>query len=319
MEEQQLPKITILLATYNRANLIGETLLSIQEQTYKNWECLIVDDHSNDDTFAVIQEFIKEDPRFFYHLKTDKYKKGLSGTRNYGLDIAKERDARFIQFFDDDDLMHPQKLELQLKPFLQNPNLNFTVCKFEKLIEVEEGKSYKIKPDLKLKHTHIGDAILTGKFRMNNLGPLWNMQIINKFRFDEGLSYAEEWELFIRLGYQFPGNYEIIDEYLFVYRKHPKTLTFGEDKNFERRKTSAIIRIKILEYLTKNRLHTKTSVKFLAETFLIKTYNPNLVDQLKDYSKQNKLFSYKFRFFLNLEIQLTKRFRKIILKINTWA
>src|SRR5690606_16037492 len=159
-----LPKITILLATYNRAHLIGETLLSIQAQTYKNWECLIVDDHSEDETFTVVQKFKKEDHRFSYFLKKEGYKKGLSGTRNYGLDLARERQARFVQFFDDDDLMLPQKLELQIKPFLKNPDLNFTICKYEKLIEQEGEEDYKIRPEFSLSHSHIGDAILTGQF-----------------------------------------------------------------------------------------------------------------------------------------------------------
>src|SRR5690606_22147214 len=98
-------KVTILLATYNRSHLIGETLYSIQNQTYKNWECIIVDDYSIDNTKEVIEEFIKQDNRFIYFLKTKQYSKGLSGSRNQGLDIAQSRKVQFVQFFDDDDIM----------------------------------------------------------------------------------------------------------------------------------------------------------------------------------------------------------------------
>ena len=94
-------KVTILLATFNRAHLIEETLNSIKSQTYTNWECIIVDDHSTDATPKVVSRLIAEDSRFSYFLKTGAYKKGLSGTRNYGLDIAESREAKFIQFFDD--------------------------------------------------------------------------------------------------------------------------------------------------------------------------------------------------------------------------
>src|SRR5690606_7222756 len=128
--------------------------------------------------------------------------------------------------------------------------------------------SHIIRPEFKLKHNHVGDAILTGELKMNSLSAVWNMNILDKFRFDETLKYAEEWELYTRIGYHYPRNYVAVNEYLFKYRKHSESLTLGNDKNYEKRKTSAIIRIKILEYLTDNKLHTKKSIIFLAKTFL---------------------------------------------------
>ena len=131
------PRITILLATYNRAHLIGETLDSIIAQTYSNWECIIVDDHSQDGTESVITHYLDADSRFLYYKKTSNYKAGLSGTRNYGLDLALERDAEFIQFFDDDDIMHPQKLELKIRPLINNPSLDLSICCYRKFHSTE--------------------------------------------------------------------------------------------------------------------------------------------------------------------------------------
>lgn len=311
-------RVTILLATFNRAHLIEETLNSIKSQTYKNWDCIIVDDHSTDDTPKVVSSLIAEDSRFSYFLKTEAYKKGLSGTRNYGLDLARTRNAKYIQFFDDDDIMHPEKLELQITPFIENPALNFTVCKFEKLIEDDNGDLRRLKPEFNLHHQHLGDAILTGRFRMNNLGPIWKMTIIDQFRFDEELAYAEEWELFTRLGYLYPNNYKVVDEFLFTYRKHNKSLTLGGDKNYERRKTSAIIRIKIFEFLTNNKLHTPDSIRFLTESFLLKAYHPELLKELNAYCEQDRNLSSKYKFYIKVAMSITKFYRKIIIRLGSW-
>jgi GalNAc5-diNAcBac-PP-undecaprenol beta-1,3-glucosyltransferase len=311
-------RVVILLAACNRANLIAETLDSILAQTYKNWECIIVDDYSEDKTFEIVQKYCNSDPRFSYFLKTKKYNKGLSGTRNYGLDLAQKRSADFIQFFDDDDLMHPRKLELQVIPFKQKADLNFTVCKFEKLIN--EGQTWKVvKQDNQLKYSHLGDSILVGEMKMNSLGPLWRSSFIQKFRFDENLKYAEEWELYTRIGYLYPTNYEVVNRYLFQYRKHEKTLTLRADVDYERRKTSAIIRIKILEFLTENKLHTKKSILFLARTFLIYFYNPDLVRQLQVYIKNNPDFSIKVGWFLQVGLFIGKLHGKIIRKFSKWV
>lgn len=126
------PKITILLATYNRAHLIEETLRSIQDQTYAHFECLITDDRSTDNTPETVRTFCEDDKRFLYFKKPDNYLQGLSATRNFGLDLAEKRQAMYIQFFDDDDIMHPQKLELQITPFFKDNTLDLTICQYRK-------------------------------------------------------------------------------------------------------------------------------------------------------------------------------------------
>lgn len=312
-------KIFILLATYNRAHLIGETLNSIKFQSYKNWECFVVDDHSTDNTSEIVKEFMQRDSRFTYYLKTENYKKGLSGTRNFGLDLAADKGAGYIQFFDDDDIMYPEKLKLQIEPFLRNPDLNFTVCKYEKLVEVEQGNSKLIRPEMSLDFPHIGDALLTGDFKLNSLSGLWNMNLLNKYRFDERLTYAEEWELFIRIGYQHPRNYSVIDRYLFAYRKHPDTLTMGKDENFERRKSSSVSRLIIVDYLTTNHLHTRTSIIFFTKSFLTYQYNPVMVKKLLQYVKKSGNFSNKMIWYLKFALKLSSIHYRLLGKVSNWV
>ena len=313
------PKVTILLATFNRAHLLLETLDSILAQTYLNWECIIVDDHSIDSTKQVIEEYIIKDNRFSYFLKTEQYKRGLSGTRNCGLDIAVSRKAQFIQFFDDDDIMHPKKLELQMAPFFNNQMLHLTICKFELLHETEKGIYCLTNNKYQIVASHLGEATLTGEIMINSLSTLWKMEILNQFRFDEDLDFAEEWELYTRIGYNYPYSFEVVDEYLFKYRKHKKSLTLDDDSDFSRRKTSAIIRIKIFDYLTTNRLHTTKSILFLARTFLTSNYHPNYVGALLKYVNQNEGFSVKLKYYLKTTIYISKFYNKVIGKLATWV
>ena len=281
-------KIFIIIPTFNRAKFLTNTLNSITSQTYSNWECLIIDDGSTDETKLTIESFQGLDSRFQYFLRTSKYKKGAAGSRNYGLDIARDRNAQYIQFFDDDDIMYPEKLEKQIIPLVKDTSLAFSVCKFDKLDEMKSGESSYNRPEFNLKFSHAGDSILTGELKINTLSTLWNMHVLDQFRFDERLAHAEEWELFTRIGYNYPNSYAIVNDYLYAYRKHSESLTMGVDLDFKKRKSSTISRVILFEYLFKNNLHTKRSLMFFTKTFLFRFYDAFLIKRIIDYIKINQ-------------------------------
>ena len=81
--------VSVIIPTYNRSHLIGETLDSIMLQTYDNWECIIVDDGSIDYTTELLEFYIKRDDRFKFFKRTKDYLSGGNGARNYGLNLAK--------------------------------------------------------------------------------------------------------------------------------------------------------------------------------------------------------------------------------------
>lgn len=99
--------VSIIIPAYNRAHYLVETLNSVQAQTYSNWECIVIDDGSNDDTESVLQEFLK-DTRFKYLKRPDHLSKGANSCRNYGFEKSV---GDFIQWFDSDDLMVATHLE----------------------------------------------------------------------------------------------------------------------------------------------------------------------------------------------------------------
>lgn len=106
--------VTIVIPVYNGENFITETLASVKMQTYTDFECLIIDDGSTDNTAAIVKEWIKDDKRFLYLYQQNK---GLSGARNTGLDHAK---GNLIQFLDADDVILPTKLEKQINAHFAN-------------------------------------------------------------------------------------------------------------------------------------------------------------------------------------------------------
>ena len=101
--------VSVIIPAYNCEKYVVEAINSVLAQTYKNWELLVLDDGSKDNTLQVIEEFSKNDSR----IKTLPNGKnmGVSATRNRGIELAS---GEWIAFLDSDDMWHPLKLEKQL-------------------------------------------------------------------------------------------------------------------------------------------------------------------------------------------------------------
>ena len=123
------PLVSIITPVYNAEMFLSDTIKSVQNQTYKNWEMLLVDDCSKDNSAQIIKEFQKYDDRIKY-IKLEK-NSGASVSRNTGIKNAK---GRFIAFVDSDDIWKPEKLEVQVKYMLEN-NLGFTFTSYRYMKE----------------------------------------------------------------------------------------------------------------------------------------------------------------------------------------
>lgn len=104
--------VSIIIPTYNRSYLIGETLDSIANQTYTNWECIIVDDGSTDSTSELMEVYCKKDPRFKYYHRPKTKPKGANACRNYGFELSK---GEYVNWFDDDDIMLSHFIENKVR------------------------------------------------------------------------------------------------------------------------------------------------------------------------------------------------------------
>lgn len=220
------PKVTIIMATYNRAHFIVETLKAIQEQTYANWECLIIDDGGTDNTSDVIAPILQDDNRFIFYKRNNHYSKGLPGCRNYGLDLAK---GDYIIFFDDDDIPHPQNLEICVAELSKEAVL---FCRYIRNVFFDQfDYNFDFNRDYSFFYIDEKDVekMLINELPFNSCAVMWKKECFFQNRFVETLMYAEEWELYSRIVSSGIKGISI-DKCLFYGRKHKESNT-GEFYN----------------------------------------------------------------------------------------
>lgn len=121
--------ISIITPVHNSEKFISETIKSIQEQTYTNWELFLIDDCSTDNSVAIIEEILANDPRI--NLIKNEKNSGPAITRNKGIKAAK---GDFITFLDGDDIWYPSFLETSLKTCLDN-NYEFVFSSYKRFDE----------------------------------------------------------------------------------------------------------------------------------------------------------------------------------------
>lgn len=166
------PIISIITPAYNAENYISQTIESVQNQSFKDWELIIVDDCSKDYTSVLVKEFENKDPRI--RMIKAPQNGGVAKARNLGLEQAR---GDFIAFVDSDDLWEPEKLEKQLA-FMKEKGCVLSYTDFQKFNTTDGslGKVMKCPKRMRandiLKNTAIGcltvmvDKKQAGEFRM---------------------------------------------------------------------------------------------------------------------------------------------------------
>jgi len=120
-----MPQVSIVVPVRNRELILGQTLESVRGQTFEDWECIVVDDHSTDGSVAAAHHCAEGDPRFRI-VSLPAGKRNGNAARNHGLSLAC---GQFVNFLDSDDLITRNKLEVQLATFDSNPGLDFVTCR----------------------------------------------------------------------------------------------------------------------------------------------------------------------------------------------
>jgi glycosyltransferase involved in cell wall biosynthesis len=187
-------KVSIIIPTYNYGGFISETMKCIAMQTHRNFECLIIDDGSTDNTAEIVSEQCNKDKRFIYIRQENG---GASRARNTGI---KNATGEYIQFLDSDDLLVPTKIEYQLDIFKKNIDVDIVYGRYiyfsddsKDIFEVS-GKDDTWTPKI----SGNGRDIITSFFD-TNIGMthalLIKKQIINKAGyFDETFKIFEDWK-----------------------------------------------------------------------------------------------------------------------------
>jgi len=187
--------VSIIIPTYNRAHLISETLDSIVAQTYTNWECIIVDDGSTDDTSVVLENYLN-DKRFNFYKRTNNRKKGPSSCRNIGIENAK---GNLIMFLDSDDLITTVCLENRLKFVNNNEGFDFWIFNSDQ-IDVLDNKRKKFNKQLKtFEDEEYLSFFLLERIPFCVSGTFWKKKSLLQINgFDENLLILEDPDLHLR-------------------------------------------------------------------------------------------------------------------------
>lgn len=225
------PLVSIIIPTYNRAYLIKETLDSVLAQTYSNWECIIVDDGSSDNTDEVVGGYLLRDSRFQYHPRPSDRPKGANACRNYGFELSK---GEYINWFDSDDVM--------LSDFIQT-KISFLKPEYEMIIC--SGNYTDVNMDVTLTIKLNEEAFLykdyfLGKLQILTPSVLYRKNFLEgKELFSNRIKRGQESELFSRLFFQLSeSSYKIVNIPLFLYRQHPHSKTFRNNSYVETYKES---------------------------------------------------------------------------------
>lgn len=160
--------VSIIMPTYNCAKFIGETIKSVIAQTYSNFELIIVDDCSKDNTKDVVNSF--DDERIKYY-KLEK-NSGAAVARTTAMNMAK---GKYMAFLDSDDLWMENKLEHQLK-FMKDNNYNITCTAYEQVNEDGESLNKVIKTKKKADYNRILLDCPVG-----NSTVMYNVEALGKF------------------------------------------------------------------------------------------------------------------------------------------
>lgn len=215
--------ISIIIPTYNRANLIEETLDSVLAQTYTNWECIIIDDNSTDNTSDVLNPYLK-DKRFHFHIRPPERKKGANSCRNFGFELSS---GEFVKWFDSDDIMLPDFLRNQITHLETDKKLDFCVCLSETFIE-GTSETFVNKANRTPSYDIISAYLFKNHYFLT-AAPLWRKEFLkhNNLSFDEELSNSDESDFHFRALILKP-KYYYAEDILYKVRRGNTSVTQDE-------------------------------------------------------------------------------------------
>ncbi len=187
-----MPTLSIILPTYNGSRFIQEAILSVERQTYTDWELIIIDDGSEDDTKKIIQSYIEKDPRIIYIQQKNQ---GQGVARKHGIKLSK---GTYIALLDDDDVWkNERKLEHQIS-FLKNNPDHVLVGAATTLVIDENGtflytymnpeKDPDIREQILLKNCFTTSSVIFSKKAYKAVGGFSHLRL------------SEDYDLWLRMG-----------------------------------------------------------------------------------------------------------------------
>ena len=219
------PKVSIIVPTYNRADMIADTIDSILNQTYKDFELIIVDNESTDNTEEVVKSYKDKRIRYFKHQNNGI----IAVNRNYGTGKAR---GEYIAFCDDDDLWLPEKLEKQVLELDKDSQVGF-VCNNEIAFDNKGEHGERIRSRLRDSDFTFDSLVWTNPVSCSTV-------LVRKAALDDvgvmdespEIVTVEDYELWLRIAKKYRGKY--INLPLGKHRTHRGAYTEGSIETLER-------------------------------------------------------------------------------------
>lgn len=197
------PLVSIITPCFNNAAYIEETLKAIIMQDYQNWECIVIDDGSTDQSAKLIQEIAQKEPRIKYLYQANS---GAAAARNNGIKNSK---GKYILPIDGDDLIHPSYLSKGIPLLEAHPNIKVVCCKVKMF--GAKSKEMILQPYSFKKLLIQNQLTVSSIYRRSDYDKTTG--------YDPKMFSSEDWEFWISL-LKTGGEVRKIDETLLYYRRH---------------------------------------------------------------------------------------------------
>jgi glycosyltransferase involved in cell wall biosynthesis len=289
------PVISVIVPCYNQAHFLSEALESVLAQTYPDWECIIINDGSPDNTEEVAKEWCIKDIRFKYLKKENG---GLSSARNAGL---KRSSGKYIQFLDADDVIDKTKFDKQISQLKETSDFALSYCDYFPSTEFNLNEVYPgryLTPKFK-NGEYLAELITNWETRLSIPCHCFlfdsRLFLENNIFFDEKLPNHEDWECWMNIFALNPKVY-FLNEKLAIYRIRSGAMC----SDFELMKSGFSIAInkQIRKHKKNLRIHTLLKTKY---------QNINLKSRKNGISIYKMVF--KNRIMKKLKQLLVKKFR----------
>lgn len=232
MEENEKYLISVVVPCFNYAHFLPETLDSVLKQVYQNWECIIIDDGSTDNTKEVAEKYTAKDSRFRYVFQENK---GLPSARNAGIREAK---GDFIQFLDADDLITADKFSVQISAYSRDDDVDIVYSEYICFLDGDKSKTWTYSRVLFRKDPAYDFASQWEK--KLSIPPhcfLYKKECFAKWGlFDEKFIYGkEDWDLHLKFAIG-GAKYLFVKGQMAVYRVSDKSMVRSNPKKMRKGK-----------------------------------------------------------------------------------
>lgn len=221
-----MPQVSVIIPTYNRAKLLHSAITSVLNQTFQDFEIVVIDDGSQDNTQEIVKNFHDERIRYICH----KENKGEAGTRNTGIINSH---AEYIAFLDDDDEWLPEKLQQQVG--LLKDSESKVGCIYTGYLVVDITKGKIIRRRIPIKRGNIYHDLFVRNYIGVPSTVILRRECFQKVNlFDENITFGTDYDMWIRIAKEF--HFDYIEKPLVKYYIHKNRLSANLDiqiKGFE--------------------------------------------------------------------------------------